>query len=116
MKQLKYTVKDSTIVELLGIQNFTSSESAVLELVKNSYDARALNLHLFFHDNVLEIIDDGIGMDLHDIENNWMNVGDSDKQTIFQVEDFNKRIRIVSGSKGIGRFALSRLGCEIKLY
>lgn len=116
MKQLKYTVKDSTIVELLGIQNFTSSESAVLELVKNSYDARALNLHLFFHDNVLEIIDDGIGMDLHDIENNWMNVGDSDKQTIFQVEDFNKRIRIVSGSKGIGRFALSRLGSEIKLY
>lgn len=116
MKQLKYTVKDSTIVELLGLQNFTSSESAVLELVKNSYDAQALNLHLYFHDGILEITDDGIGMDLNDIENSWMTVGESNKQNIFQVEDLNKRTRIVSGSKGIGRFALSRLGSEVKLY
>lgn len=41
MEQLKYIIEDSTIAELLGNQNFTNEESAVLELVKNAYDAKA---------------------------------------------------------------------------
>lgn len=34
MERLKYIVEDSTIAELLGVQNFTNKESAILELVK----------------------------------------------------------------------------------
>ncbi|MFR5590771.1 MAG: hypothetical protein ACLTKB_09985 [Lawsonibacter sp.] len=41
MEQLKYVIEDSTIAELLGVQNFTNDESAVLELVKNAYDAKS---------------------------------------------------------------------------
>ena len=41
MERLKYIVEDSTIAELLGVQNFTNKESAILELVKNAYDAQA---------------------------------------------------------------------------
>lgn len=42
MERLKYIVEDSTIAELLGVQNFTNKESAILELVKNAYDAQAM--------------------------------------------------------------------------
>lgn len=45
MERLKYIVEDSTIAELLGVQNFTNKESAILELVKNAYDAQATSLY-----------------------------------------------------------------------
>ena len=34
MKRLEYVIEDRTIAEVLGVQNFTNEESAVLELVK----------------------------------------------------------------------------------
>ena len=48
MERLKYIVEDSTIAELLGVQNFTNKESAILELVKNAYDAQANNVSITF--------------------------------------------------------------------
>ena len=50
MEKLKYVIEDSTIAELLGVQNFSTEEAAVLELVKNSYDANALDVTLKFLD------------------------------------------------------------------
>lgn len=41
MEKLQYIIEDKTIAELLGVQNFSTDESAVLELVKNAYDAHA---------------------------------------------------------------------------
>ena len=113
MEELKYVVDDSTIVELLGLQNFSTSESAILELVKNAYDANALHLYLSFQDDSLEIKDDGSGMDDSDIRNHWMHIGKSEKK--YQVIDENNNVRIQAGSKGVGRFALSRLGRSIEL-
>ena len=46
MEKLKYTIEDSTIAELLGVQNFTNKESAILELVKNAYDAQSKNVSI----------------------------------------------------------------------
>ena len=50
MEYLKYSIEDSTIAELLGVQNFSNDEAAVLELVKNAYDANALVVTLEFID------------------------------------------------------------------
>lgn len=41
MEKLQYVIEDRTIAELLGVQNFSTDESAILELVKNAYDAQA---------------------------------------------------------------------------
>ena len=79
MERLKYIVEDSTIAELLGVQNFTNKESAILELVKNAYDAQANNVSITFSDRSIVIIDDGIGMSKSTICENWMHVGKSDK-------------------------------------
>ena len=113
MEQLQYVIEDSTIAELLGVQNFSSDESAVLELVKNAYDANAKKVTLSFCNNVLTIADDGDGMNSEDIRQHWMHVGKSPKAYITANEDGEKRV--LSGAKGVGRFALARLGCSIKL-
>jgi len=115
MERLKYIVEDSTIAELLGVQNFTKEESAILELVKNAYDARAKKVTISFDNNILFICDDGIGMDKATIRDSWMHVGKSSKG--YSVSDVNgKDERILAGSKGIGRFALARLGASVVVY
>ena len=71
MKTLSFQIEDHVVAEILGVQNFTSDESAILEIVKNAYDAGASHLELHFVNNILEIIDDGIGMSLDDIYINY---------------------------------------------
>ena len=110
MEQLQYVIEDSTIAYLLGINNFTNDESAVLELVKNAYDAQALNVKILFSDTQLTIIDDGTGMNEYDIRSSWMHVGKSSKE--YDIYDSKKTQRVLAGSKGVGRFALARLGAS----
>lgn len=115
MERLKYIVGDSTIAELLGVQNFTNKESAILELVKNAYDAQANNVSITFSDRSIVIIDDGIGMSKSTICENWMHVGKSDKgYSLSGTEDNDGRV--LAGSKGVGRFALARLGASVNVY
>lgn len=108
MEKLQYVIEDKTIAELLGVQNFSTDESAILELVKNAYDARASFIKLIFDENMLTVIDDGIGMNIDDIKLNWMHVGKSTKDYKTVLE--NNQVRVLAGSKGVGRFALARLG------
>lgn len=108
MRKLQYVIEDNTIAELLGVQNFSTDESAILELVKNAYDAGASFVKLIFEDGRLTILDDGIGMNANDIRCKWMHVGKSTKDYNIVLED--NKMRVLAGSKGIGRFALARLG------
>ena len=115
MERLKYIVEDSTIAELLGVQNFTNEESAILELVKNAYDAHAKKVTISFENDMLSICDDGTGMDKDTIHENWMHVGKSSKG--YSVSDATgEEERVLAGSKGIGRFALARLGAAVAVY
>lgn len=114
MEKLKYLIEDSTIAELLGVQNFTNAESAILELVKNAYDAEVLNLTIKFNENQLIIEDDGIGMNAEDIKKYWMHIGKSHKK--YNIIDKNNKNRVLAGSKGLGRFALARLGESVRLF
>ena len=112
MKSLSYKIEDSVIAQVLGIQNFNNDESAVLELVKNSYDAKATICHIIFKEDSLIFADDGWGMNDDDISKSWMFVGKSSKG--YSISDGNKT-RVLAGSKGIGRFALARLGKSVHL-
>ena len=115
MEYLKYSIEDSTIAELLGVQNFSNDEAAVLELVKNAYDANALVVTLEFIDKTtLKITDNGDGMDSEDIKKHWMHIGKSNKG--YDFIDINNNVRVQAGEKGVGRFALSRLGKNIQLH
>ena len=107
-EQLDFILGDSAVVELLGRQNFSNPESAVLELVKNAFDAGAHNCKIVLQNDSLSFIDDGKGMDESVIKNNWMVIGKSDK-------GYSEEGRVLSGSKGVGRFAIARLGNNINL-
>lgn len=114
MEQLQYIIEDKTIAELLGVQNFSTDESAILELVKNAYDASASFIRITFDGNILTVVDDGIGMNVDDIKDKWMHVGKSTKAYKTVLE--NNQIRVLAGSKGVGRFALARLGEAASVY
>lgn len=113
MENLTYIVEDSTIAEVLGVQNFTNEESAILELVKNAYDAQASSIEIIISKEKIIIQDNGIGMNRDSILNLWMHVGKSEKKYIV---GNGGDARVLAGSKGVGRFAIARLGARASVY
>lgn len=114
MEKLQYVIEDSTIAALLGEQNFINKEAAILELVKNAYDAGATQLNISFSEDTITIVDNGVGMSEADIKQKWMHVGKSEKE--YETIGIDNKARILAGSKGIGRFALARLGRKAVLF
>ena len=103
----------------LGKELVTNDVVAVIELVKNSYDAFARTVHVTFGDDdvdgrYLEILDDGIGMTREVIENEWCLVGTPFKKTNSVVEREGKTRR-VTGNKGLGRLSVARLGNRLTM-
>ena len=96
---------------LMGRENVANSEGAIIELIKNCYDADSDNAYLIFDNDTLIILDDGEGMNDDVIRNKWMVIGTDNK-----INDYiTKKGRIKSGAKGIGRLALDKLGAESKV-
>lgn len=123
MAKIPFKVSART-ARLIGRENIASSKGAIVELVKNCYDADSPMSIIYFDrkitldkdnqkiDNTtLYIIDAGEGMTDKIIRNHWMTIGTSNKESDF----FTQSGRLKSGAKGIGRFALDKLGdkCEM---
>ena len=89
-------------------------EGAVLEIVKNAYDADAKVFCLYYANsqNRIYIMDNGIGMEEAIIKTHWMTIGNSSKKDTYITE--SKRIQ--TGAKGIGRFALDRISDKCNMY
>ena len=101
----------------LGADLVTDDVVAVVELVKNSYDAYAQNVWVRFTEDAngnleLEIEDDGYGMSRETIENSWFVVATPHKQQNPFVKKGNKTRRVV-GEKGLGRLSAARLGTKL---
>jgi signal transduction histidine kinase len=103
---------------VLGRELITNDEVAIFEMVKNSYDAGADKVHLFFGESSLVIADNGRGMSFEDIKDKWLFVAYSSKRDGEPEKDFRDLAADRShyaGSKGIGRFSSDRLGQELIL-
>lgn len=103
----------------LGADLVTNDVVAVIEVVKNSYDAYATRVDVRFgrdpgHGEYLEVEDNGCGMDRQTIEDVWCVVA-----TPFRIENpvsrRGKRIRRVAGEKGLGRLSTARLGSRLEM-
>jgi signal transduction histidine kinase len=118
-----YTFKArARLLELLGEQLIKDSNIAVFELVKNAYDADATECIVTMYDieypDLAKIVieDSGSGMDLDTIQNVWLEVGTDYRSKQFQqLEPTPMFKRIPMGAKGIGRFAVHKLGNAIRL-
>lgn len=104
--------------KLIGMENFANAEGAIVELVKNAYDADAeicvvaADIRQTREESRIFIIDNGSGMTKDTILHHWMTIGTDDK--LVHAETVVKR-RVKSGAKGIGRFALNRLGRKAEM-
>ena len=103
----------SRIVREFGERLVKHPEVALLELIKNAYDADAESCVVTYaHPYHITVSDDGHGMTLREFLDGWMRIGTSAKNTKATSRRFG---RPVSGEKGIGRFAVSYLGRFLKL-
>lgn len=110
-KEVRFSV-DAGIINRLGKELVGRHETAVSELVKNAYDADALEVKLTFENawnkgGTLYIEDDGVGMNRRQVIDGFMRLSSPDK-IHNPVSPRYKRVR--AGKKGIGRFATQRLG------
>lgn len=103
----------------LGADLITNDVVAVIELVKNSYDAFATRVDVRFgvdkkRGAYLEIEDNGCGMGRSTIEDVWCMVA-----TPFRAQNpiskMGKRIRRAAGEKGLGRLSTARLGNRLEM-
>ncbi|WP_169084092.1 ATP-binding protein [Paenibacillus sp. PL91] len=113
MSKMKYKISSRATI-LLGRESVAKVDGAIIEVVKNTYDADANLCFLCFdiEHGFIYILDNGIGMTQETIENYWMLIGTDNKRSEYKSE----KNRIKSGEKGIGRFALDRLGSKCEMY
>ena len=131
-KKLKWRFDISTF-RLIGRELITDRITALFELVKNCYDANATRVDVVFenvsYDNAvvddttkevrvnpgskIVIEDNGYGMSFEDIRDKWMVIGTASKRTSpFSPRPFGRRC---VGEKGIGRFAVDKLGDKVNI-
>lgn len=113
------------LITMLGDQLIKNERIALVELIKNAYDADAewvkvcfLNFNDDFTvnlDSKIIIEDDGNGMNQQIIEKHWLNPATPEKKKRKKVKETTDKGRILQGEKGIGRFAIFKLGKKISI-
>ena len=78
---------DANTARLIGRENVSKLDGAILELVKNAYDADADSCILYYEEssNNFYLIDNGTGMSSKVIVDNWMTIGYSSKKTDYKL-------------------------------
>ena len=106
------------LIRALGAELVTSDIVAIIELVKNSYDAFAHNVTIRFAEDAqgeyIEIEDDGLGMTRDVIMDAWFTVATPHKVS-HSTARLGARQRRVSGDKGLGRLSAARLGDRFEM-
>lgn len=133
MDKQKELKMNSRVIKHLGTDLITNSSVALIELIKNSIDAKADNINILLYDDYQEfkknnkqninneifemvpeellkksfciVEDDGMGMDNHTIDNGFLEIGTDIK--------LNDKDNDTLGEKGIGRLATQRLGTSV---
>lgn len=106
----------------LGDKLIKNENIALLELIKNSYDADARKATVKLRNinnsefGTIEVLDDGEGMDIQIIQDVWLEPGsDYKEQLTIKNKRTKKYHRLPIGEKGIGRFGVHKLGNKIEL-
>lgn len=110
-KTIKFTI-ESRILKELGERLVNDSSIALTELIKNSYDADASYCDVTVSAKQIIIKDNGHGMTFNEFKNKWMKIATANKLFDSQSRIFQRK---VTGSKGIGRFAVRFLGKHLTL-
>lgn len=110
-EELRFTT-DAGLIDRLGRELVGRQETALIELVKNSFDADARSATVTLERDALTIEDDGTGMTRDELVAGFLRLASS-----LKVQEPRSRIfkRQRAGRKGIGRFSTQRLGRVLRL-
>jgi len=121
----------AAVVRQLGDELVSDEVTAIVELVKNAYDADATYAHVVVNTTdpppgeeskfpkaggYVTIDDDGMGMNRADIERGWLMISLSGKRTMKAAGQTTPRGRTPLGDKGLGRLSTQKLGQNLELY
>lgn len=110
-EELRFTA-DAALIDRLGRELVGKQETALIELVKNSYDADAQHVRVTLMHDTLVIDDDGVGMNRAELIDGFLRLA-SDVKVRHPLSQKYRRHR--AGRKGIGRFSTQRLGSTLRL-
>jgi len=103
---------DLGLLRELGERLISRDEVAVVELVKNAYDADASRVEVSLDRDRIEVRDNGRGMDSREIGDGWLTLGTPLKRKNTRTA----KGRRVLGEKGLGRLAVLRLGSLVTIH
>jgi signal transduction histidine kinase len=109
------------LLQLLGDQLIGSPRLALFELVKNAYDADADSVEITLDDldgpdARIVVRDNGQGMSMETLVDVWLVPGDDHRKLEREGDVRSPRHRrLPLGEKGVGRFAVHKLGDRIRL-
>lgn len=115
-KNLQFKTNSRHIGQL-GRELVTDFVTALVELVKNAYDADAPSVQIMIENantpySRIIVADTGCGMTEEEFENRWMVIGTSNKLSL----PYTPKGRKKAGKKGIGRFSVERLAEHAVIY
>lgn len=120
-----------SVVYQLGESLISDVIQALIELVKNCYDADAsyakvvidtqggiaVDGAIYPPDGGRIIVeDDGHGMDLMDVESGWLTISNRKKRELKQAKKTTPGGRTPLGDKGLGRLGVQRLGENLEIF
>lgn len=113
------------LLTMLGDQLIKNERIALVEIIKNAYDADADWVKVTFSgfgknyefgpDSKIIIEDDGIGMTRNVLTEHWVSPATPIKKIGKQAQDTTAKGRKIQGEKGIGRFAILKLGKTVSI-
>ena len=123
MKSVALSIRPyARLLTMLGDQLIKNERIALVELIKNAYDADADRVEIRFEDfnkdmshneaSRIVVRDDGTGMKFETVRTQWMNPAAPQKY-LDKLDGSGKtpgKKRVIQGDKGIGRFAVLKLG------
>src|SRR5690606_15472263 len=110
----RFFIDAKTLIHL-GRESIKDHTTALIELVKNSYDADANNVEVEIlctgNSDIIRVADNGFGMTKDQLLDSWLRIGFSAKRES-KMSDLGRR---KTGEKGIGRISADRLGAKLEL-
>ena len=122
----------ASVIRQLGEELVSDEVTAMMELIKNSYDADAdwvnvaintkqkyINQSSYFKDHksgYIIIEDNGFGMSDDDIWDYWMNISLSSKKKFKAEGKVTAKERTPLGEKGVGRLSTQKIGNRLELF
>jgi len=117
---------DPLVVYRLGHELITDDVQALLELIKNAYDADASYARVTIDTGPpdegpsagtgwVEVADDGFGMDRETVIGSWLLIARSAKKQFKEARKETPKERTPLGDKGLGRLGTQRLGWELEI-